>query len=54
MTGVVLLYVGVVLIVNGIWLVGAAQVAAAANLVPSMDVEPAAVGGTSGGGYAGQ
>ena len=54
MTGVVLLYVGVVLIVNGIWLVGAAQVAAAANLVPSMDVEPAAVGGTSGGGYAGE
>ncbi len=52
MVGVVLLYVGVVLIVNGIWLVGAAYAAAAASRTPAM--ETAAVGSTSrGGGYAG-
>jgi putative amide transporter protein len=48
MVGVVLLYVGVVLIVNGIWLIGAAYAAAAARRMPAM--ETAAVGG---GGYAG-
>jgi hypothetical protein len=31
--------------VNGIWLIGAAQVAAASNRVPAMDMETAAVGG---------
>jgi hypothetical protein len=55
MTGVVLLYVGVVLIVNGIWLVGQARAAAIASRTPAM--ETAAVGSTvrSGGGvYAGE
>ena len=53
MTGVVLLYVGVVLIVNGIWLIGQARAAAAARLVPAR--ETAAVGSTiRGGGYAGE
>lgn len=52
MVGVVLLYVGVVLIVNGIWLVGAAYAAAAASRTPAM--ETAAVRSTAGGGgYAG-
>jgi len=37
MTGVVLLYVGVVLIVNGIWLIGSAYAAAAARRVSSME-----------------
>ena len=46
MTGVVLLYVGVVLIVNGIWLIGAAYAAAAARRVPAM--ETVAVGGAAG------
>jgi hypothetical protein len=50
MTGVVLLYVGVVLIVNGIWLIGAAYAAAAARRVPAM--ETAAVGATAGRGFA--
>jgi putative amide transporter protein len=35
--GVVLLYVGVVLIVNGIWLIGQARAAAAASQVPAME-----------------
>src|SRR5882724_4040261 len=53
MVGVVLLYVGVVLIVNGIWLIGQARAAAAARLVPAR--ETAAVGSTiRGGGYAGE
>ena len=53
MTGVVLLYVGVVLIVNGIWLIGQARAAAAAARMPAM--ETAAVGSTvRGGGYAGE
>jgi hypothetical protein len=53
MTGVVLLYVGVVLIVNGIWLIGQARAAAIAARMPAM--ETAAVGSTirGGGGYAG-
>ena len=52
MIGVVLLYVGVVLIVNGIWLIGAARAAAIASRMPTM--ETAAVGSTyRGGGYAG-
>jgi len=54
MVGVVLLYVGVVLIVNGIWLIGAAQVAAASSRVPAMDMETAAVGGTARSAYAGE
>jgi hypothetical protein len=36
--------------VNGIWLVGAAQVAAASSRVPAMDRETAAVGGPASGG----
>jgi putative amide transporter protein len=52
MTGVVLLYVGVVLIVNGIWLIGAAHAAAVASRTPAM--ETAAVGSTARGGYAGE
>jgi len=40
--GVVLLYVGVVLIVNGIWLIGQARAAAVASQMPAM--ETAAVG----------
>jgi hypothetical protein len=53
MTGVVLLYVGVVLIVNGIWLVGQARAAAITAGMPAR--ETAAVGSTTrgGGGYAG-
>jgi putative amide transporter protein len=52
MTGVVLLYVGAVLAVNGIWLIGQARAAAIASRMPTM--ESAAVGGTyRGGGYAG-
>jgi len=52
MLGVVLLYVGVVLIVNGIWLVGQARAAAIASRMPAM--ETATVGSTyRGGGYAG-
>jgi len=53
MTGVVLLYVGVVLIVNGIWLVGQARAAAITARMPAR--ETAAVGSTirGGGGYAG-
>ena len=47
-----MLYVGVVLIVNGIWLVGQARAAAIASRTPAM--ETAAVGSTyRGGGYAG-
>jgi hypothetical protein len=54
MVGVVLLYVGVVLIVNGIWLIGQARAAAIASRTPAM--ETAAVGTTvrGGGGYAGE
>jgi len=55
MTGVVLLYVGVVLIVNGIWLVGQARAAAIASRTPAM--ETTAVGSTvsrGGGVYAGE
>src|SRR2546423_14211946 len=54
MTGVVLLYVGVVLIVNGIWLIGQARAAAVAARMPAM--ETAAIGSTvrGGGGYAGE
>jgi hypothetical protein len=54
MTGVVLLYVGVVLIVNGIWLIGQARAAAAAARMPTM--ETTAIGSTvrGGGGYAGE
>jgi hypothetical protein len=55
MLGVVLLYVGVVLIVNGIWLVGQARAAAIASRVPAM--ETTAVRSTVGGGpsvYAGE
>ena len=54
MTGVVLLYVGAVLIVNGIWLVGQARAAAIASQMPAM--ETATVGSTirGGGGYAGE
>lgn len=55
MTGVVLLYVGVVLIVNGIWLVGQARAAAIASRTPAM--EATAVGSRAGGGpsvYAGE
>ena len=53
MTGVVLLYVGAVLIVNGIWLIGQARAAAIAARMPVM--ETAAVGSAvrGGGGYAG-
>jgi putative amide transporter protein len=40
--------------VNGIWLIGAAQVAAASSRVPAMDMETAAVGGTARSGYAGE
>ena len=35
--GIVLLYVGVVLIVNGIWLIGQARAAAAASQMPAME-----------------
>ena len=53
MTGVVLLYVGVVLIVNGIWLIGQARAADIVARMPAM--ETAAVGSTvRGGGYAGE
>jgi hypothetical protein len=55
MTGVVLLYVGVVLIVNGIWLIGQARAAAIASRTPAM--EATAVGSTYSGGpsvYAGE
>ena len=53
MTGVVLLYVGAVLIVNGIWLIGQARAAAIIARMPAM--ETAAVGSTArGGGYAGE
>src|SRR6185437_273762 len=54
MTGVVLLYVGVVLIVNGIWLIGQARAAAAAVRMPTM--ETTAIGSTvrGGGGSAGE
>jgi len=54
MLGVVLLYVGAVLLVNGIWLVGQARAAAIASRTPAM--ETAAVGSTvrGGGGYAGE
>jgi hypothetical protein len=51
MVGVVLLYVGAVLIVNGIWLIGVAYAAAVASRTPAM--ETAAVGSTASGGYAG-
>ena len=52
MLGVVLLYVGVVLIVNGIWLIGQARAAAIAARMPAR--ETAAVGSSvGGGGYAG-
>jgi hypothetical protein len=54
--GVVLLYVGVVLAVNGIWLIGQARAAAEASRMPAMEREAAAVGSTvrGGGGYAGE
>lgn len=48
--GVVLLYVGVVLIVNGIWLIGQARAAAVASRMPTM--ETAAVGAAAGRGLA--
>ncbi|HEV3382540.1 MAG TPA: AmiS/UreI family transporter [Trebonia sp.] len=52
MTGVVLLYVGAVLIVNGIWLVGQANAAAISRVSAAMDT--VSVGARSGGGgYAG-
>jgi len=41
MTGVVLLYVGVVLIVNGIWLIGQARAAAIARHVPARETAAA-------------
>jgi putative amide transporter protein len=44
--GVVLLYVGVVLIVNGIWLIGQARAAAVASRAPAM--ETASVGSAAG------
>src|SRR3954452_21399195 len=54
MTGVVLLYVGVVLIVNGIWLIGQARAAAITARMPAM--ETAAIRSTvrGEGGYAGE
>ncbi len=56
MLGVVLLYVGAVLAVNGIWLVGQARAAEIASRIPVMERETAAVGSTTfrGGGYAGE
>jgi putative amide transporter protein len=52
MIGVVLLYVGAVLAVNGIWLIGQARAAAIASRMPT--TETAAFGSTyRGGGYAG-
>src|SRR6266566_940476 len=56
--GVVLLYVGVVLVVNGIWLIGQAQAAAAARRAPAVGQasarEAAAVGASVGEAAAGQ
>ena len=56
MLGVVLLYVGAVLAVNGIWLVGQARAAEIASRIPLMERETATVGSTTyrGGGYAGE
>ena len=42
--GIVLLYVGVVLAVNGIWLIGQARAAAEASQMPAREREAAAVG----------
>jgi hypothetical protein len=55
MLGVVLLYVGAVLAVNGIWLIGQARAASIASRVSVMETEAATVGSTTyrGGGYAG-
>ena len=53
MLGVVLLYVGAVLAVNGIWLVGQARAAAIASRMPAMETVGSAVR-TGGGGYAGE
>ena len=50
MLGVVLLYVGVVLIVNGIWLIGQARAADVASQMPAM--ETAGVGSVGGRGLA--
>src|SRR5437016_6337819 len=50
--GVVLLYVGVVLIVNGIWLIGQARAAAITSRVPAM--ETAAVGSAARRGLSGE
>jgi len=50
--GVVLLYVGVVLAVNGIWLIGQARAAAEASRMPAMERETAAVGSVAGRGFA--
>jgi putative amide transporter protein len=50
--GVVLLYVGVVLAVNGIWLIGQARAAAEASLMPAMERETSAVGSATGRGLA--
>ena len=56
--GVVLLYVGVVLVVNGIWLIGQAQAAAAARRAPAVGQasarEAAVVGASVGEAAAGQ
>ncbi len=54
MTGVVLLYVGAVLIVNGIWLVGQARAAAIASLMPAMETTAVRSTVRGGGGYAGE
>jgi hypothetical protein len=50
--GVVLLYVGVVLIVNGIWLIGQARAAAMTSRMPAM--ETAAVGSAARRGLSGE
>lgn len=55
MLGVVLLYVGVVLLVNGIWLVGQARAAAIASRTPAMETTAVRSTVRSGGGvYAGE
>src|SRR5689334_22917120 len=53
MTGVVLLYVGAVLIVNGIWLVGQARAADIAARMPAMETSAVGSSVRGGGGYAG-
>jgi len=51
--GVVLLYVGAVLVINGIWLVGAAYAALVASREPTMETTRA-VGATVRAGYGGE